>query len=147
MDSPHDIAVSQDGSEIYVVELNKNIAYKFSQSKILNHWSIRIKPICFVFFQRNMYNVFFAVINTSIQTGNFMIPTNPRQKPALLTDIYVDQNLGGIAGGALGLAIATTILAFIFLCVAIGMIITRSQKRDGLFEYDISPAEFSKLFH
>lgn len=37
MDSPHDIAVSQDGSEIYVVELNKNIAYKFSQSKILNH--------------------------------------------------------------------------------------------------------------
>lgn len=94
-----------------------------------------------------MYNVFFAVINTSIQTGNFMVPTNPRQKPALLTDIYVDQNLGGIAGGALGLAIATTILAFIFLCVAIGMIITRSQKRDGLFEYDISPAEFSKLFH
>ncbi|XP_043598213.1 peptidyl-alpha-hydroxyglycine alpha-amidating lyase 1-like isoform X2 [Bombus pyrosoma] len=31
MDSPHDIAVSQNGSEIYVVELNKNITYKFSQ--------------------------------------------------------------------------------------------------------------------
>ncbi|XP_050584556.1 peptidyl-alpha-hydroxyglycine alpha-amidating lyase 1-like isoform X3 [Bombus affinis] len=102
MDSPHDIAVSQDGSEIYVVELNKNIAYKFSQ-----------------------------MINTSIQTGNFMVPTNPHQKPALLTDIYVNQSLGGIEGGALGLAIATAILAFIFLCVAIGMIITRSQKRDG----------------
>lgn len=37
MDNPHDIAVSQNGSEIYVVELNKNITYKFSQSKISNH--------------------------------------------------------------------------------------------------------------
>lgn len=37
MDSPHDIAISQNASEIYVVELNKNITYKFSQSKILNH--------------------------------------------------------------------------------------------------------------
>lgn len=36
-DSPHDIAISQNASEIYVVELNKNITYKFSQSKILNH--------------------------------------------------------------------------------------------------------------
>lgn len=34
MDSPHDIAVSEDGSEIYVVELNKNTVYKFLQSKI-----------------------------------------------------------------------------------------------------------------
>ena len=36
MDSPHDIAVSEDGSEIYVVELNKNTVYKFLQSKILS---------------------------------------------------------------------------------------------------------------
>ena len=36
MDRPHDIAVSEDGSEIYVVELNKNTVYKFLQSKILN---------------------------------------------------------------------------------------------------------------
>lgn len=37
MNSPHDIAVSQNGTEIYVVELNRYIPYRFSLSKILNH--------------------------------------------------------------------------------------------------------------
>ncbi|XP_060823291.1 peptidyl-alpha-hydroxyglycine alpha-amidating lyase 1-like [Bombus pascuorum] len=37
MDSPHDIAVSPCGSEIYVVELNKNITYKFSQKINMAH--------------------------------------------------------------------------------------------------------------
>lgn len=33
MDRPHDMAVTEDGSEIYVVELNLQIAYRFLQGK------------------------------------------------------------------------------------------------------------------
>lgn len=35
MKRPHDIAVTDDGSEIYVVELDSQTAYRFLQGKII----------------------------------------------------------------------------------------------------------------
>ncbi|KAK9308172.1 hypothetical protein QLX08_001670 [Tetragonisca angustula] len=66
MDRPHDIAVSEDGSEIYVVELNKNTVYKFLQN-----------------------------INTLVQTGNSVVRTNPHHEPAPLTDSDMNNPTGG----------------------------------------------------
>ncbi|CAL7946131.1 unnamed protein product [Xylocopa violacea] len=66
MDWPHDIAVTETGSEIYVVELNIQTAYKFSQN-----------------------------INASMQTGNSMVRTNHHHEPAPLTDRDISNPTGG----------------------------------------------------
>ncbi|XP_076245170.1 peptidyl-alpha-hydroxyglycine alpha-amidating lyase 1 isoform X2 [Calliopsis andreniformis] len=57
MDRPHDIAVTENGSEIYVVELNKYTIYKFTQH-----------------------------INTTIQIGNSIVHSNSHHEPAPLRD-------------------------------------------------------------
>ncbi|XP_076279249.1 peptidyl-alpha-hydroxyglycine alpha-amidating lyase 1 isoform X2 [Lasioglossum baleicum] len=67
MDMPHDIAVTEDGSEIYVVELNIHTMYKFSQD-----------------------------INASVQTGKSVITTKPRHEPAPLMDSNANNpSIGG----------------------------------------------------
>ncbi|XP_076177510.1 peptidyl-alpha-hydroxyglycine alpha-amidating lyase 1 isoform X2 [Ptiloglossa arizonensis] len=57
MDWPHDIAVTENGSEIYVVELNNHTMYRFLQD-----------------------------INASMQTGSLVINTNARHEPSPLMD-------------------------------------------------------------
>ncbi|XP_031773559.1 peptidyl-alpha-hydroxyglycine alpha-amidating lyase 1 isoform X2 [Apis florea] len=66
MDRPHDIAVSENGSEIYVVELNINTAYQFFQDT-----------------------------NTSMQIGNSIIHANPHHEPAPLMDRAINNLSGG----------------------------------------------------
>nr|XP_012147838.1 PREDICTED: peptidyl-alpha-hydroxyglycine alpha-amidating lyase 1-like [Megachile rotundata] len=66
MDSPHDIAVSDDGSEIYVVELNIHTVYRFLQD-----------------------------INSSTQSGNSVTRINPRHELAPLTDTNSDNFSSG----------------------------------------------------
>ncbi|XP_076751262.1 peptidyl-alpha-hydroxyglycine alpha-amidating lyase 2 isoform X2 [Xylocopa sonorina] len=66
MNWPHDIAVADNGSEIYVVELNIRTAYKFSHN-----------------------------INASMQTGNSMVRTNHHHEPAPLTDSDISNPTGG----------------------------------------------------
>lgn len=116
MNSPHDIAVSADGSEIYVAELNKNTVYKFLQN-----------------------------INTSVQTGNSMVRTNPHHEPAPLTDSDMNNPTGGTTTATLVLSLVTAAVIFIALCVAIAAVLARCQKRGRLFQYDESAVEFSKL--
>ncbi|XP_006571394.1 peptidyl-alpha-hydroxyglycine alpha-amidating lyase 1 isoform X2 [Apis mellifera] len=66
MNRPHDIAVSENGSEIYVVELNLRTAYQFFQD-----------------------------INTSMQIGNSIVHENPHHEPAPLTDRDINNLSGG----------------------------------------------------
>ncbi|CAD1475224.1 unnamed protein product, partial [Heterotrigona itama] len=103
MDSPHDIAVSEDGSEIYVVELNKNTVYKFMQN-----------------------------INTSVQIGNSVVHTNPHHEPAPLTDSDMNSPTGGTTTATLVLSLVTAAVIFIALCIAIAAVLARCQKRGCL---------------
>ncbi|XP_076383432.1 peptidyl-alpha-hydroxyglycine alpha-amidating lyase 1 isoform X2 [Megalopta genalis] len=67
MDRPHDIAVTEDGSEIYVVELDKHQIYRFLQDT-----------------------------NASVQTGKTVITTKARHEPAPLTDSNTNNpSIGG----------------------------------------------------
>ncbi|KAF3423168.1 hypothetical protein E2986_05440 [Frieseomelitta varia] len=103
MNSPHDIAVSEDGSEIYVVELNKNTVYKFLQN-----------------------------INTSVQTGNSVVRTNSHHEPAPLTDSDMNNPTGGTTTATLVLSLVTAAVIFIALCIAIAAVLARCQKRGCL---------------
>ncbi|XP_017889161.1 peptidyl-alpha-hydroxyglycine alpha-amidating lyase 1-like isoform X2 [Ceratina calcarata] len=66
MSMPHDIAVSDDSSEIYVVELNNQTVYRFLQD-----------------------------ISASEQTGNSVARANPHHEPAPLTDNDINNPSGG----------------------------------------------------
>ncbi|KZC04171.1 Peptidyl-alpha-hydroxyglycine alpha-amidating lyase 1 [Dufourea novaeangliae] len=104
MDMPHDIAVTEDGSEIYVVELNKQIVYRFLQDT-----------------------------NASVQTGKSVLKTNPRQEPAPLTDSNSNNSSsGGTTTATLVLSLVTAAVIFIALCVAIAAVVARCQKRGCL---------------
>ncbi|CAK9830898.1 Peptidyl-alpha-hydroxyglycine alpha-amidating lyase 1 [Anthophora retusa] len=100
---PHDIAVTETGSEIYVVELNINVAYKFLQDT-----------------------------NASIQTGNSMVHSNSRHEPAPLTDSDISNSSGGTTTATLVLSLVTAAVIFIALCVAIAAVVARCQKRGCL---------------
>lgn len=116
MNRPHDIAVSENGSEIYVVELNLCTAYQFFQD-----------------------------INTSVQIGNFIVHANPHHEPAPLTDKDINNLSGGTTTATLVLSLVTAAVIFIALCIAIAAVVARCQKRGRLFQYDESAVEFSKL--
>ncbi|OAD52889.1 Peptidyl-alpha-hydroxyglycine alpha-amidating lyase 1 [Eufriesea mexicana] len=116
MKRPHDIAVTDDGSEIYVVELDLQTAYKFLQDT-----------------------------NASIQTGNSVAHVNPHHEPAPLTGSDIYYSSGGTTTATLVLSLVTAAVIFIALCVAIAAVVARCQKRGRLFQYDESAVEFSKL--
>ncbi|XP_076658019.1 peptidyl-alpha-hydroxyglycine alpha-amidating lyase 1 [Halictus rubicundus] len=103
MDRPHDIAVTDDGSEIYVVELNNQTMYRFQD------------------------------INASVQTGKSVITTKPRHEPAPLTDSNTNNpSIGGTTTATLVLSLVTAAVIFIALCVAIAAVVARCQKRGCL---------------
>ncbi|XP_031832415.2 peptidyl-alpha-hydroxyglycine alpha-amidating lyase 1 isoform X1 [Nomia melanderi] len=104
MNRPHDIAVTENGSEIYVVELNTRTMYKFSQG-----------------------------INASVQTGKSEIKSKPRHEPAPLTDSNANNpTSGGTTTATLVLSLVTAAVIFIALCVAIAAVVARCQKRGCL---------------
>ncbi|XP_029037814.2 peptidyl-alpha-hydroxyglycine alpha-amidating lyase 1-like isoform X1 [Osmia bicornis bicornis] len=104
MDRPHDIAVSDDASEIYVVELNIQTVYRFLQD-----------------------------IDSSEQTGNSVAHTNPRHELSPLTDTNSDNlSSGGTTTATLVLSLVTAAVIFIALCVAIAAVVARCQKRGCL---------------
>ncbi|XP_016919183.1 peptidyl-alpha-hydroxyglycine alpha-amidating lyase 1 isoform X1 [Apis cerana] len=103
MNRPHDIAVSENGSEIYVVELNLCTAYQFFQD-----------------------------INTSVQIGNFIVHANPHHEPAPLTDKDINNLSGGTTTATLVLSLVTAAVIFIALCIAIAAVVARCQKRGCL---------------
>ncbi|KOC68396.1 Peptidyl-alpha-hydroxyglycine alpha-amidating lyase 1 [Habropoda laboriosa] len=100
---PHDIAVTENGSEIYVVELNIHVAYKFLQD-----------------------------INASTRIGNSMVHTNPHHEPAPLTDSDISNSSGGTTTATLVLSLVTAAVIFIALCIAIAAVVARCQKRGCL---------------
>lgn len=116
MDRPHDLAVTENGSEIYVVELDLHKIYRFVQD-----------------------------VNASMQTDNSITRANSRHEPAPLTDSSSNASTGGTTTAILILTLVTAAVIFIALCVSIAAIVARYQKRGRLFQYDESAVEFSKL--
>ncbi|XP_054005191.1 peptidyl-alpha-hydroxyglycine alpha-amidating lyase 1-like isoform X1 [Hylaeus anthracinus] len=104
MDRPHDIAVTKNGSEIYVVELDNHTVYRFLQDT-----------------------------NASMQTGNVAMNTNAHREPASLTDSNSNNpSTGGTTTATLVFYLVTAAVTFIALCVTIAAIVARCQKRGCL---------------
>ncbi|XP_076631155.1 peptidyl-alpha-hydroxyglycine alpha-amidating lyase 1 isoform X1 [Colletes latitarsis] len=103
MERPHDIAVTENGSEIYIVDLDYHTVYRFLQD-----------------------------INASMQTGN-LVMKNARHEPAPLTDSNSNNpSPGGTTTATLVLSLVTAAVIFIAFCVTIAAVVARCQKRGCL---------------
>ncbi|KAG7201103.1 hypothetical protein KM043_003899 [Ampulex compressa] len=104
MDMPHDLAVTESGSEIYAVELNLHRVYKFVQA-----------------------------LNASAQSGKSITRVVAQQESAQLTDTGVRVSPSkGTRTKTLVLSLVSAAVVFILLCIAIAALVARCQKRGCL---------------
>ncbi|KMQ96680.1 peptidyl-alpha-hydroxyglycine alpha-amidating lyase 1 [Lasius niger] len=116
MNKPHDLYVTEDGSEIYVVELNNHKIYRFLQD--VNN-SVHLED------------------SQSIKRHRPKILVHPDTKDADIEKTNVTKLILGLGSAA---------VSFITICVAIAAIVARCQKRGRETRYyDEPPIEFSKL--
>lgn len=116
MDKPHDLYVTEDGSEIYVVELNNHKIYKFLQG-----------------------------VNDSTHVEDSQSIKQHRSKILIQPDTK-DADIGKTNMTKLILGLGSAAVSFITICVAIAAIVARCQKRGRKTRYYDEPAvEFSKL--
>ncbi|XP_024935487.1 peptidyl-alpha-hydroxyglycine alpha-amidating lyase 1 isoform X2 [Cephus cinctus] len=110
--TPHSIAVTENGHEIYVVELSPHKIYRFLQGA----------------------NGTASLPKTEVsQSENSSSASTIRHEPAPLTDIFVnDTSSDGNTATTLVLSLITTAVVLIALCVAIAAIVARCRKRGCL---------------
>ncbi|XP_043469335.1 peptidyl-alpha-hydroxyglycine alpha-amidating lyase 2-like [Leptopilina heterotoma] len=106
MGRPHDIAVTNDGLEIYVVELDTNRVTRFDRGR--NNSSIQ--PII-----------------SDLKTSGTSVPDF---KSALLTDIDINKTSGKSSSLAFSLIVSITVL--IVICLLLAVIVSRWKKRGCL---------------
>ncbi|KAM0725696.1 Peptidyl-alpha-hydroxyglycine alpha-amidating lyase 1 [Formica fusca] len=102
MDKPHDLHVTEDGSEIYVVELNNHKIYRFLQG-----------------------------VNDSIHVEDSQSIKRQRPKILVHPDTK-DADIGKTNMTKLILGLGSAAISFITICVAIAAIVARCQKRGCL---------------
>ncbi|CAG5093460.1 Similar to Pal1: Peptidyl-alpha-hydroxyglycine alpha-amidating lyase 1 (Drosophila melanogaster) [Cotesia congregata] len=109
---PHDIAVSDDGSEIYVIELNSNAIYRFLQDVHPNR-SVRI----------NSSQTTKSTDSAATGHHNFVPLTSDNLSDKLSTHMSLS---------ILILTIIVSVMIFIGLCVGVAAVVARCQKRGCL---------------
>ncbi|EFN62923.1 Peptidyl-alpha-hydroxyglycine alpha-amidating lyase 1 [Camponotus floridanus] len=102
MDKPHDLYVTEDGSEIYVVELNNHKIYKFLQG-----------------------------VNDSTHVEDSQSIKQHRSKILIQPDTK-DADIGKTNMTKLILGLGSAAVSFVTICVAIAAIVARCQKRGCL---------------
>ncbi|XP_070164966.1 peptidyl-alpha-hydroxyglycine alpha-amidating lyase 1 [Polyergus mexicanus] len=102
MDKPHDLYVTEDGSEIYVVELNNHKIYRFLQG-----------------------------VNNSIHVEDSQSIKLQRPKILVHPDTK-DADIGKTNMTKLILGLGSAAISFITICIAIAAILARCQKRGCL---------------
>uniref|UniRef100_A0A348G612 peptidylamidoglycolate lyase n=1 Tax=Odontomachus monticola TaxID=613454 RepID=A0A348G612_ODOMO len=115
MNNPHDLYVTEDGAEIYVVELNNHKVYRFLQG-----------------------------VNDSTHSEN-LVSTNHRRPKILVHPDTKDADTEKSNMTKLILGLGSAAISFIIICVAIAAIVARCQKRGRAYHYDEATIEFSKL--
>ncbi|XP_050463567.1 peptidyl-alpha-hydroxyglycine alpha-amidating lyase 1-like [Cataglyphis hispanica] len=117
MDKPHDLYVTEDDSEIYVVELNNHKIYRFLQG-----------------------------VNDSTPAEDSQSIKRHRPKILVHPDTK-DADIGKTNMTKLILGLGSAAISFITICVAIAAIVARCQKRgrETRYHYDEPIVEFSKL--
>lgn len=113
---PHDIAVSEDGSEIYIVDLDTSRIYRFLQK------------------------------STDASKPENATRSSNRHPPAPLTDANTEDTTGTRTTMAtLVLSLVTIAIILVTLCVATAAVIARCQKRGRSYKYEEANVEFRKL--
>ncbi|XP_057342205.1 peptidyl-alpha-hydroxyglycine alpha-amidating lyase 1-like [Microplitis mediator] len=110
--APHDIAVSDDASEIYVVELNNNRIYRFLQDANSNH-SVKINS-----------SLTSKSADSNYITHHGFVP--------LTSDSSSDKSSRNMSLSILLLTIIVSVMIFIGLCVGVAAVVARCQKRGCL---------------
>ncbi|XP_014468096.1 PREDICTED: peptidyl-alpha-hydroxyglycine alpha-amidating lyase 1 [Dinoponera quadriceps] len=102
MNNPHDLYVTEDGAEIYVIELNNHKVYRFLQG-----------------------------VNDSTHSEN-LVSTNRRRPKILIHPDTKDADAEKSNMTKLILGLGSAAISFIIICVAIAAIVARCQKRGCL---------------
>lgn len=140
MNNPHDLYVTEDASEIYVVELNNHVIYRFLQGSINKTLYI---------LQNNFYiNISSSLFLGTNESKHSEISSAKRHRTNILVHPETtddDDEKNNMTKWILGLGSAT--ISFIIICVVIAAIVARCQKRGRKTRsyYDVPSFEMSKL--
>lgn len=161
MNNPHDLYVTQDGSEIYVVELNNHKIYRFLHGIVLinvisyygNYDFLNVlEDFCdFYYFIKLLKclllhkysHLFFTGENDSMHSDN-LLSTNRHRPRILVHPDTKDSNMEKSNVTRLILGLGSAAISFIIICIVIAAIVARCQKR-GRAYYNDSTVELSKL--
>ncbi|XP_043283020.1 peptidyl-alpha-hydroxyglycine alpha-amidating lyase 1-like [Venturia canescens] len=107
--APHDIAVSDDGSEIYTIELDDHKVYRFVQDVSKQ-----------------------VLVKTNLTSAGNATYLQHHEVAPLTDDTPSDVNSRKSGSGAVVLSIITSAITLIGLCLAVAAVVARCQKRGCL---------------